>query len=508
MSVFRHRTRLKWLAVLLGLTFAFKPQTFQSSAFAETTAECLDRQVHALSQEAASYRTRGVFVPGSESGHEELGHRFLSAGVVKPIEGGIKRVASGDLALDLNQLKPAQMEKLLDEGKAEESGLYYLTSGAGLWSRGGGQVKALIPFNIKELLSAQDFQSLVTAGEIANASKPEDVLKLAGHELRAGGDPAKQAEAIVAERRLVLTHLIHQARSEPKAITPIDIKLVNVALQSEAAKTYIPFDIWTSGQTHEPIREYLSEFEKNYRAKVFHSNPMTDAKIKDALGKYFAESAKRGETHLFGYQVGYHALDVITGKPVLNSPMIGEGAGMAKAYLDQSGRTAELQKMGKSTWVFENIEVVTDLPLAMGAHVRSGKAVSVILVPEKEGYKGGSPFLVNRNGKSNLELHEMSALPQEFANGNQYFNSNTIFQGLSLSPPKNIGFEVKNFNGRKVARAKMNAGDITLEAPTAGIGGRIGVEYENFKNYGEFGQNGQTLIETFQNIWTRDTSGP
>ena len=289
-------------------------------------------------------------------------------------------------------------------------------------------------------------------------------------------------------------------------MNPIDIKLSNVAINSERSNTYIPFDIWTSEQTHDAIRTYLSEFKSGFKKKIFHDDPVHDAKIKNAIQKYLKESDTRGETHVFGFQEGYHALDQATGAPVRETPLIGEGAGMAKDYLEKSGRAAELKRMGKKTWVFENIEVVTDLPLAMGAHSKTRKPVSVILVPQKEGYSGGSPFLVPKGSGHNLELHEMSALPKAFAEGNEFFNSNTIFQSLELPPPSNIGFEVKTFNGRKVVRVKMNAGDVTLDAPTAGIGGRIGVEYENFKNYKEFGQNGSKLIDTFRDIWARDVA--
>ena len=414
-------------------------------------------------------------------------------------------MGQADLAVDLNTASKKVLSQLLSTGRQGASRLYYFTSGAGLWSRGGGQVKALIPFNIKDLLTAEQFELLAKSGDIVNASKTEDVLKLAERHLKPGEDAEKVAAKIVEERRKILSDLIAHARRDRRALNPLDMKLVNVAQLSDQAKAYVPFDIWTSEQTHAAIQTYLAEFRGSYRNKVFHPDKAIDAKIKESLGRYLRESDKRGETHLFGYQVGYHALDPATGLAVAETVPIGEGAGMAKAYLEESGRARRLREMGKNTMVFENIEVMTDLSVGMGAHMSTKKPVSVILVPERAGYKGGSPFIVERNGKKSIELHEMSALPEEFATGNSYFNSNTIFQSLDLAPPKNIGFELKNQGGRKIARVKMNAGDITLEAPTAGIGGRIGIEYENFKNYLEFGENGQKLIDTYRNIWTRDS---
>ena len=129
----------------------------------------------------------------------------------------------------------------------------------------------------------------------------------------------------------------------------------------------------------------------------------------------------------------------------------------------------------------------------------------MVLVPQRQGYAGGNPFRVEQSdGTHSLELHEQSALPPEFANGNAYFNSNTIVQPLRAAPPSRIGFEVKN-NGSQV-RAKQNAGDITQEVPTAGIAGRIGVEYENLKNYREYQQNGGGLIDTYRALWAEDTA--
>lgn len=459
-----------------------------------------------VTEDAWNYSKQGYFVRATDAEHEKLGETFRSAGVIKPLQGEIERVKSSHLAVDLNRLAPEKLKQLRTEGRKELPKLYYFTSGAGLWSRGGGQVKALIPFNVKELLSPQEFALLSRSGDIANAADPQAVLKLAGRELKDGENAEKIAATLVEDSKRTLSSLIAKARANPEAITPIDMKLVNVAIQSDRASTYIPFDIWTSEQTHQPISDYLNEFRKTFRSKRFHPDHEVDAKIKMLLGNYLTVSGNRGETHLFGYQVGYHALDPNSATAVKNTATIGEGAGMAKSYLDESGRTRRLKEMGKSTWVFENIEVVTDLPVAMAAHARSKKPVSVILVPEKEGYKGGSPFLIKKEGaaQANLELHEQSALPPEFASGNEYFNSNTIFQSLDLAPPKNIGFEVKNSGTGKIVRAKMNAGDITQEAPTAGIGGRIGVEYENFKNYGEFGTNGPKLIDTFRRLWTQD----
>jgi len=155
--------------------------------------------------------------------------------------------------------------------------------------------------------------------------------------------------------------------------------------------------------------------------------------------------------------------------------------------------------------VFENIEVVSDMPALYASHLKGKNPVSVVLVPQKEGYAGGSPFLIKKGkGKFNLELLEGSVLPDEFKKGNDFFNSNTIFFSSKVEPVDEIAFELKEQN--TIARVKLNMGDITKYNDASGIGGRVGrdqkmVEYENFKSYDEYGDNGSWYMGLFQNSW-------
>lgn len=471
----RFRSQIVALSILAGLC-----QTVNSYA---QNKPCLAELVTSLHQPSVAYGQTGHFVEAEPEQFKAIVEAYRTHGQVKAIQGKISRVTFKDLAVDMNTLSEAELGRLVALGQKHLSELAYFTSGAGLWTRGGGQVKALIPYNLKALLSSAEFDLVSRSVDLLNTST---------------------VAADLAASRENLRVLLKKAMADPRALNPLDLKFATVATQSQKAHTYIPFDIWTSEQTHGPIREYLAEFKAGYQKKKFAPDPGVDQKIKAAIRAYFEQSEAKGETHLFGYQAGFHAFDPVTGQPLLKTPLIGEGAGMAKAYLDRSGRTAQLQQMGKKTWVFENIEVNTDLAIGMGAHTQAKTPVSVIVVPEKPGYKGGSPFLVARNGKTSLELHEMSAIPQELGVGNAYFNSNTIFQSLELSPPQRLGFEDKKAGGVAFVRAKMNAGDITQEVQTSGIGGRIGYEYENFKSYADFGLNGEKLIEAFQNVWKRD----
>jgi hypothetical protein len=412
--------------------------------------------------------------------------------------GEIKRVTTAELAVDLNQLDAPKAKALTALGAAHAPKFYYFTSGAGLWSRGGGQIKALVPLNLAELITPAAFDRLVQANQVVNAKSAADVLFIKTRDVLPGENVNAVAEALVGEARQEIEAILAPARSDPRALNPLAMKLVDVALASRKAKTYIPFDVWTSEQTQTAIADYLHAFKNNFRTLGFHPDPKVQATVVSALGKYFANAEAAGDTHLFGYQVGLPAMDATTGEPIAGTALIGEGAGRAKEYLDQSGRTAQLAARGKTTWMFQNIEVFDDVLMRLGAHATAGKDVSVTLVPQQKGYAGGNPFLVD--GK--LRLLEQSAVPAELAAGNAYFNANTIVQPLHARPPTQLGFEFKVNNTQ--TRAKQNAGDVTLELDTAGIGGRIGVEYENFKTYDEYRQNGSTTIATYQSlVWAR-----
>ena len=173
---------------------------------------------------------------------------------------------------------------------------------------------------------------------------------------------------------------------------------------------------------------------------------------------------------------------------------------MLKSYLDDSGRTAHLRSQGKTDFIFENIEVQNDWALIFGAHLKTNKSTLIVLVPQQAGYAGGNGFVVTKNdGSQNIELHETAVMNSELRAGHSFFNSNTIVQSLVAPSPTALDFELKD-NG-SIYRAKVNAGDITKSTPTAAIGGRIGIEYENFKSMSEYVRNGSPLIHEYQQIW-------
>ena len=105
-----------------------------------------------------------------------------------------------------------------------------------------------------------------------------------------------------------------------------------------------------------------------------------------------------------------------------------------------------------------------------------------------------------------LSLNKIGMVDDEFKEGNTHFNSNTIFYSLEIDSPKSTAFELKNQNTE--ARVKLNMGDVTFDNESVGIGGRVGrdhsmVEYENFKNYGEYGLNGGWYVQVHQANWMK-----
>lgn len=496
------RSRLSFLVVLFvtfqvlaGIALAVQPTDLH---------RCQRTLLGARENAIREYQHGGIFQIADAASHRRIADIYRRSGTTKTLSGKIRRVTEDDLSVNLEKAAPSALEALAKAGRKELSKLYYFTSGAGLWTRGGRRVKALIPFNMAEFLTPDELRQFLDNADITSVGNPTEVLKAAKRKLQSGENIAEIADAIVQQRSQVLSSLIAKARSNLNAQNAIDLKYPNVAIYSALGQTYIPFDIWTGEQVHSVIGDYLNEFENTYMSKIFHEDAATDAKIKKALAKYIEESHARGETHLFGYQLGYHAFDPESLEPVMTSEAIGEGHGMAKAYLDKLGRTADLLADGKTTWVFENIEVMTDLAVAMGAHVQGGKLISVVLVPEKKGYKGGSPLLIDTGKGWNIELHEQDTLPAEFKAGNIFFNTNTLFADLRLSAPHNFGFELKPFGRQTVIRVKSNVGDITHGFPTAAIGGRIGEEYENLKSLRQLVENGPRLIKAYQARWFRD----
>ncbi|MBI4403740.1 MAG: hypothetical protein HY537_06250 [Deltaproteobacteria bacterium] len=364
------------------------------------------------------------------------------------------------------------------------SPLYYETSGAGLWNRGGGTTKAVLPLNLSETLGPDRASDLAKLGLItaSKESQPHDYERAAN----------------------AIAGYLEQAKQHPRALNILDLKFANIALLSKEASAYIHFDVWTSEKTHKEIHSTIRWLMSHFSEKIFSPDHLLNEIIHEALRSYFLVSERLGETHVFGYQEGFYGLDPVSGKSLFNTDRIGEGAGMARPYLDRSGRTAELKRRGVDCMVFQNLEVITDIALEFEAFRRSEKPVAVVVVPEQPGYTGGHPYKYLESEDETLNvLLEDSAVPEELLLGHRYFNSNTIYQSLDLAPPTNIGYEPKK-NPLPHIRLKMNAGDITHEYPSVWIGGRVWYEFEQVKDFGECVANGPKVIERLESRWMHD----
>ena len=423
----------------------------------------------------------------------------------------VQRVSAQHLTVNLNHGLPQYTQYLRQLGNRRISELVYITSGAGLWTRGGEVVKALVPYNLAFFCSDQVIDHLRFASKILTAENHEAVIKLSGHKLAPTEDLAQISVDLVNRQKRYLQHLMRKIIYIPEAINPIDVKLVNVAIHSILNRTYIPFDIWTGQATNRAIQEYLSWREVSYGRKIFHPDAQINLKIHTILAKYFKMADTFGDRHLFAYQNSFHAIDIKKRVYDPNSAALGPGAGAFLEYYRQSGRYQRFKNMGKRYYLFDNIEIANDLALLFGAHLESDKALSVILVPERPHYKGGSPFLIQdeNSGEWHLQVREMSAIPKELATHNEWFNTNTIFYDIDtlMDPGHPLAFEIKNHHTQ--ARLKINAADPTMYFETAGIGGRLDlsfnpmVEYENFKSYDDYLRHGIAYLISFQNLWER-----
>ncbi len=523
----------------------------------------------------------------------------------------VRRVKGSDFTHNMAKMTKKVLAKLRLDGIKKINSLAIVTSAAGLWSRGGGAVKALIPYNLKKLVGGA-FSNISFGGKIFAAKTNADVLimsrlkrvtsgledavgsiftsqmkklikdgdknstealittlqslkkseleELAGkiqqdansyfksaletvsnkledpkilreiqdsltEELAAiqaakldqakifeiidwmrgmdSGMSNKIASTIKNDQKEIVSGLISKVQYDSSALNAVDMKFINAAKLSQKGNTYVPLDFWTSEQTHGQVDSYVKWLKQNFRTKIFSEDLEQDRLIKDSLEAYFGKGRKLGETNIFGYQRGLHAIEVESGEFLENTPRIGKGAGDIVRYLSESGRREELIALGKKDFVFENIEVISDYAPLYELYRQGNKKVGVVLVPQKPGYKGGSPFWVrNDKGEWDLKLLEMSALDEQFAKGNDYFNSNTIFVDLEVTQIDNVAFELKDQN--LIARFKLNMGDATTENEAVGILGRCGqdeifVEYENYKSMDDYGRNGMWHIRVFLN---------
>jgi hypothetical protein len=413
-----------------------------------------------------------------------------------------------------NQTPPAAAllaKKIATLGYDGFSPLHWFTSGAGNWRRGGGLVKANLPLNLHEVLTPELWQEVVALSNFVSASHSQrrDIYGQAFRDRPSYLKYLHVQDIEPAEKRM--REIILEAKSNTVAINPLEAKLAQVAVLSAVTRRYIHFDVWTSRATHQEIRAALIDFKANYHYKVFVDDRGLNSTIHDMIESYIAASELLNETHLFGYQVEVWPLHPDASNPqmLFDEAANGEGAGRAYTVINTTGRRDQLKARGVQHWMFQNIEVLSmDLLAQYGAFLELNKPVGVIVVPQKDDYTGGFPYVEELDGSSLIRLYEGIGVPEQLRVGNpgDYFNTNTIFLSLDLNDVNSLDFEPNKpgRRGGRVTLAKISMALLTHTNLTGLIGDDIGNGYQNFKYLTDYAKDGVATLQLFQQALIRE----
>jgi len=501
-NVYKFDVRVRqsiFLAVAAWLLASPSPLTHAAS---ET--ECVRPRLQSISREqklgrkldpTLSPKHEGYYVDARPSDYEQYtkGHATFT------VPPGIKGVTQEDMGVSLLKATPKELNAIVSDGFEHAGELHCVTSAAGAWTRGGGRIKALEPYNIRRFITPSEYDQMLFSNKVTSAKDAQEVMDALGMKAPPKGRVLDEwKNEVIAKHRAIEGGIVRKAAENPEAINPLDVKFTLLALQSKKSGKYISFDVWLSEKTHSEVAGYIGWFKQNFRSKRFSPDPEIDRNIKAALSEYFAESTRRGETHVFGFQRGFKGIEVGTNRIMNETDSLGEGTGMLPFYMKESGRLDQLKSMGKKYLLFDNIEEVNDFSLVLGAHLRNGTEISSVLVPTSPNYKGGAPYKIPMNGKESVALIEKDILSKEMQAqlppDNNFFFSGSLVMSLETMPKKTVIMEPKSQNGVKFNRLKFMIQDATQTQRAGAIEGRIGFEYENFKYVQEFGENGERYL--------------
>jgi|GEM_PF-4840979 len=391
------------------------------------------------------------------------------------------------------------------------SPLHWFTSGAGNWRRGGGLVKANLPLNLHQVVTPELWTEVVALSEFVSADHTHrrDIYGSAVANQPTYLKYLHVQDIEPAEKRM--REIILEAKSSTVAINPLEAKLAQVAVLSAVTRRYIHFDVWSSRATHNEIQTALVDFKANYHYKVFVDDRELNSVIHDMIERYIAASELLNETHLFGYQVEIWPLhpDATNPQMLFDEAANGEGAGRAFTVMNATGRRAQLKARGVEHWMFQNIEVLSmDLLAQYGAFLKLDKPVGVVVVPEKDGYTGGFPYIEDIDDSSLVRLYEGIGVPKELRSGGpgDYFNTNTIFHSLDLNDVASLDFEPNKpgRRGGRVTLAKISLAHLTHTNLTGLIGDDIGNGYQNFKYLTDYAKDGVATLRLFRQALVRE----
>jgi hypothetical protein len=478
-----------------------------------------------LPGEFETARYAGMFIPvDADVQSSVLSAAFSTAGKNSLATQDIRRVLESDVTVhcDLDSAEACQALRaraLAEQGSTSTlvsedllkrihpfgftgfSSLYVNPSAAGNWRRGGRAVKAVVPLNFSESLETGAWKEARWLMEYlaANDQERAALFSQAVSE-QATWIPKHGSARFEAVAQGKLSRLIEAAQRNDKALSPLELKFAQIAVESARTGKYIHFDLWTSRSTHEAVRKAIKDFRANYAMNTFVLDPEVNAQIHECIRNYFGASDALHETHVLGYQEEISPIDSATQQYLIGEEKNGIGAGMVWHVLNVTGRSAQLRARGVRHGLFQNIEVLSfDLWAQFGAYLETGKEIGVVLVPLEPGASGGAPYWVSRNGIESMQLVEDVALPPGFKNGNFFFNTNTLFYPLGINSPTDIDFEKKPASdGRPMLVAKMSAGLVTANHSMGAIRGRNGFSYQDFKRAVDYEKKGHQTVHAFQ----------
>ncbi|MFN0061134.1 MAG: hypothetical protein ACKVPX_01255 [Myxococcaceae bacterium] len=476
----------------------------------------------------------GDFFPASEAAMEALRFRLITqkTGVARHTipDSQIDFFTEKDLATNLAQTSPKHHRSMLARGQANQHRVVHITSSAGDGTRGGGYPRMLIPLNMTELIPGREQQdelrrqndiyrspgSYATIFNSTVAGRTPDVPSPRTHDSFAQ-ELRNQAEAKIAAT-------LEGVETDPRVLTSMVAMFITDSLASMKGGDF-PFFIWTSRKQHRRLLNSFRAFQNDFDRREYTPDTKLQRVIVEALERRFEYIAKsKYKTPFFAYQEEFRGYHPENHDPPFEVHRGGagnsEGAGALVRFMHESGLSADLYGEGRDIVLWNNGEVHNDVQKILGAHLETNFPVSVVVVPEQEGYSGGWPFIAKFRGGRRLVMIEQELLTDSFKarmvdqrkSGGNFFNTNTLCFPTTEGPLHEagdevvsealtgIGFEFRN----DLWVPKLNMQAIAAKRRTAAIGGRVPDEYEHLKSLSDFLDRGEHVVLALRHRWERD----
>ncbi len=497
---------LNFLATLFLLPLYYHSSTHARIPAININPKCLIQELKILSFQDRS--KKGDFKKAKKSiqlwiqnGYRDFKKRFKkSKGDSKYKDA--RPFKKKDLTVNFNTMSKSELKKLQEIGYQNANNIHYIKGAGGLWTRSGlsSVIKVLIPYNLKKILGNKKANEFIQLDIILNEKNFDKVIA-AAKRIGLATDVSKEALRKMASLKVNrLLKIVN--KNFKKRIGPVEVGFIKIAEMSKVSNSYIPFDLCTNRHTHNEVLKYVNYFRKNFKNKQFSSNAQRNQEINEALEYYFKLSDGFKDTHVFGFQREIKAMNSKTGDYLPDTMPIGIGAGNIPNDLIQSGY---INKHNRDVFLFDNTEVSSNLPEMFGVHIKFKQDVTILLVPEKEGYVGGKAIWHKSAGdsKERIKLIEGDLLPKNVTDDKDLFNTGTIVFNKKVKLIDEISYETKIENGREVIRVKSTPGSLTLNNSTQVVGGRLSDnpraprDYEHIKTWTDYIMNGANYLKAF-----------